>query len=89
MISEHSAVGDSQGNGFIERAVRTNIEARPGGSHLTNLEDHSLSDSVVDRTCSRHGQQDSGRSRWENKFRTCPRETIQLETFSVLPVRFR
>ena len=52
-VSEHSAAGDSQGNDFIERAVRNveemeNIEASFGGSHLRNPEDYSQSDSVVD-----------------------------------------
>ena len=73
-ISEHSAVGDSQGNDFIERAVRT-VEEMERTSKLDldslisqNPEDYSRSDFVVDRTCSRLGEQGSGRSRRENKF---------------------
>ena len=56
-ISEHFAVGDSQRNGFIERAVRTvkvmvwtlkhDLEPRVSET----LVGHSQSDSVVDWTC--------------------------------------
>ena len=56
-ISEHSAVGDSQGNGCIERAVRTveemvrtlklDLEARVSET----LKITQQSDSVFDRTC--------------------------------------
>ena len=60
-ISEHSAVGDSQRNGCIERAVRTveemvrtlklDLEARVSETLTITHKDHSQSDSVVERTC--------------------------------------
>ena len=67
-MSEHSAVGHSQENGLGDGK---DVETRPGGSRLGNLEDHSQSDSVVDRACSCLGEQSSSRSRWRNKLRTC------------------
>ena len=82
-ISDHSAVGDSQGNGFIERAVRTveemvrtlklDLEARISETP----EAYSQSDSAVDRTCSGFGEQGSGRSGQEDKFRMCEGEAVQ------------
>ena len=48
----------------------------------------SQSDSVVDRTCSRLGQQVSGRSRWEKKFRTCQRETVQWRHSPICQSRY-
>ena len=67
-ISEHSPVGDSQGNGFIERAVRTvermvrtlklDLEARI--SETLKITHKVIS--MVDRICSRPSEQGSGRS---------------------------
>ena len=79
-ISEHSAVGDSQGNGFIERAVRTveemvrtlklDLEAR-------NSETLKITHKVIPWLIEgRFGEQGSGRSTWENMFRTCHLKTV-------------
>ena len=63
------------------------IEAGPGGSHLRNLEDHTQNDSVADRTCSRFGEQNSGRSKWQKQISNVSKGNGSLETFSDLPVR--
>ena len=82
-ISENSAVGDSQGNGFIERALRTveemvrtlklDLEARVSEAFkITHKVIPWLIDHAVDLVNKVQVGQDG-----KNKFRTCQRETVQ------------
>ena len=91
-ISEHSAVGDSRGNGFIERAVRMSrrwvrtlkldLEGRISETlKITRKVISWLIEYAVDLV-------NKVRSKWENKFRTCPKGNGSMETFSNFPIRF-